>query len=388
MLAAFAFALLPGRAPAQSAGGGEPAAQLFAAGDFAAAAAAYERALTSNPRDADAQLGLGRIRLYENDLANAEPLLRAAANADPANRGAAALLEELQRRHAEAAKPVSLAGASTDVPFVTADPLPVVHATIDGKSGAFVIDTGGTVDLEPAFAQALGLKVTSHAVGTFAGGKQAAVGSSSAASIALGGASTSDVVVDVLPLGLSKMFGMPIDGVIGTTLFERFLVTIDYPHARLVIRKRGAEQSQAFIDAARDAYATIVPCWLVGDHYVFARASVNDAPSGLFLFDSGLAGGGLLPSPALISAAKLQIDLAKTSTGQGGGGATAVVPFVAGTIAVDDAEQQNVPGIYTPEGTPFAAFPFTAWGLISDLYLRHYAYTVDFDAMRLVLSPA
>ncbi len=52
------------------------------------------------------------------------------------------------------------------------------------------------------------------------------------------------------------------------------------------------------------------------------------------------------------------------------------------------AVQRNVPGLYTPEGTALSPFPFTVWGLISNDFLKHYAFTVDFDAMMIVLTVA
>ena len=303
---------------------------------------------------------------------------------EPTNTRAERLLRELQRRQSEASKRVTIAGGETSVPFIVADPLPVIYATINGKRGTFVVDTGGTVDLDSSFAQSLGLRLETAGMGTFAGGKQAPISSSSIDSITLGGATAYDVPVTVLPMPSAKMFPMPIDGVIGTTLFERFLVTIDYPHDRLIFRSRDA--SDKFLAAAQAANSTIEPCWLVGDHFVFAQATVNDAPPGLFLFDSGLAGGGLMPSSALVSAARLQLDPAKTGTGIGGAGEISAMPFYAQTIMVGHAIQHNVAGIYTPEGTPFGIFPFQVWGAISDLFLRHYAYTVDFNAMMLVLT--
>lgn len=71
-----------------------------------------------------------------------------------------------------------------------------------------------------------------------------------------------------------------------------------------------------------------MPCWLAGITL-----------PGLFFFDSGLAGGGLLPSPQLVDSAHLDIDREKATTGTGGGGAVVAIRFVARTIAVGDAVQ-------------------------------------------------
>jgi hypothetical protein len=106
----------------------------------------------------------------------------------------------------------------------------------------------------------------------------------------------------------------------------------------------------------------------------------------MFLFDSGLAGGGLMPSQLLVDTAGISLDRAHSSVGTGAGGPVQAIPFVAQQIAVGTTVQRNVPGLFTPEGSPFGLFTFTVWGAISNDFLRHYAFTVDFDAMKLLLS--
>lgn len=370
----------PAHAPTDS------AAAFFSQGDFPAAAAAYEAVLRSQPTDTNAQLGLGTIRLYQNNLTAAEPLLDSAAAARPHDARLARLIGELMRRRAEAARRTTIAGNDTLVPFVTADPLPVVHVVANGTPANFIVDTGADVALEPSFAQRVGVKTADAGSGVFAGGLHAPILSGMLASLSLGAATAYDVPVHVIDTRSAQLFPkLHVDGIVGTTYFERFLVTIDYPKNALRLRPRSANESARFQAAAARANATVVPCYLVGDHFVFARARVNEALPGLFLFDSGLAGGGLMPTEQLVTAAKLSLNNAAAGTGYGGGGAITSVPFLAQRIAVGSAVQTNVPGIFTPQGTPFGLFPFTVWGAISHDFLRHYAYTVDFDAMRIVL---
>lgn len=363
------------------------AAALFARGDFPAAGAEYESVLRAHPDDITAQLNLAAIRVYENDLAAAEPLLDAVLNSDPHDTRATQLLAEVMRRRAEAARRTIIDGAQTRVPFVTSDPLPVVAVVANGVRANFLIDTGGSVDLEPAFAQRIGVKAQSAGTGTFAGGLHAAIARGMLHSLALGGATAYDVPVSVIRTHAGAFFPkLQIDGIVGTTYFERFLVTIDYPRNELIVRPRSPAVSSAFQAQAAASGAAIVPCYLVGDHYVFAHARVNDAPPGLFLFDTGLAGGGLMASERLVRAAAISLNEAAATTGIGGGGALTAVPFVADRIAVGSATARNVAGTYTPQGDPFGLFPFTVWGAISNDFLRPYAYTVDFEAMKIVLA--
>jgi len=360
---------------------------LFARGDFDAAAVAYQAELRAHPKDAGARLGLGAIRLYQNDVRDAAPLLRAAAAADPGNARAARLLAEVERRAAEAARRTEVAGGQTEVPFVTADPLPVVRVVANGKPANFLVDTGGDVDLQPSFAAQIGVKTQSAGSGIFAGGRSAPMQSGMLGSLALGGATAYDVPVHVMETHASQLVPkLKIDGIVGTTYFERYLVTIDYPHNRLVLRPRSASVSAGFEAQAVAAGAAIEPCYLVGDHFVIAQAQVNEAPAGLFLFDSGGAGVGVMPSPQLVTAAGIPLNAAPQS-GTGAGGTVTAVPFVAQRVAVGSAVQHNVGGLYTPQGSPFEIFPFTVWGAISNDFLKNYSYTVDFDAMKIVLEP-
>jgi Aspartyl protease/Tetratricopeptide repeat len=388
-LAIVAIALVAGARPAdaQAARGAESALVLFQSGDFPAAAAAFEAYLAANPTDLTSKLNLGAIRLYQNDLQAAEPLLRSVLAVYPGNARAIRLLTELDRRRSEAARRTSVDGGEAIVPFVTADPLPVVRVVANGKAANFVVDTGADVDLEPSFAASIGVKTESAGTGTFAGGKQAPMQSGTLQSLALGGATAHDVPVHVLATNTSALFPTTrIDGVVGTTYFERFLVTIDYPQNRLILRPRSKEGSAAFQDAAAALHTAIVPCYLVGDHFVMAPAQVDDTPVGLYLFDSGLAGGGLMPSELLVEAARIQLDQSHAGSGIGAGGAVRAVPFAAPPIVVGSTVRGDVRGLFTPEGSPFGLFSFTVWGAISNDFLRHYAYTVDFDAMKLDLT--
>ena len=357
---AFVVAVVTMAASTSVAGAQSDAEAIFKAGDFSAAAVVYQRQLQNDPSDTAAALNLGAIRLYENDLAAATPLLRAVASADPQNARAAALLKELTRRADETARRSTVSGAETIAPFVTSDPLPVVHVVANGVAANFLVDTGGTVELEPDFATRAGVTIEQGGgTGVFAGGKTAALRSGMLHSLALGSATAYDVPVHVFPTHAGALFkGVKIDGIVGTTYFERFLVTIDYPRQRLVLRPRSKAASAAFQAEAAKAGAAVVPCYLVGDHFVMARAEVNDAPLGLFLFDSGLAGGGLMPSDELVQAAGIKLDEAHAGSGMGGGGAVTSVPFTTDRIAVGSAIQHNVPGLYTPEGTPVKPVSF------------------------------
>jgi hypothetical protein len=299
------------------------------------------------------------------------------------------LLAEVERRQSDWRERTTITGKESVVPFVIAEPLPAVRVRINGTHDAtFLIDTGAPgVVLDPQFAKDIGVDVSAAGTGVFAGGKTTQTEKATLSSISLGTATAYNVAATVVPTrGALDIPNVRLDGIVGTGVLERFLATIDYPKARLVLRPRSNAESERFQSAARAENATIVPCWLVGDHFVFARAQVNDAPPGIFLFDSGLAGGGLMPTEQLVTDARISVDRAHPVSGSGGGGSVTAFSFTASKISVDSATQHDVPGLYTAEGTPFGIFAFAVQGALSHDFLKHYAYTVDFDAMRIVLG--
>ena len=140
--------------------------------------------------------------------------------------------------------------------------------------------------------------------------------------------------------------------------------------------------SPDFERRAAAADANIVPMWLVGDHFIFARAKINQV-EGLFSIDTGLAGGGLVATKATVDAAGLMLDQSNTGTGQGGGGAVQFVPFHA-SATLGTLTGADVPGVFMPDGDPYGLFRFKVASALSHEFFRHSRVTFDFDAMKLV----
>jgi hypothetical protein len=115
---------------------------------------------------------------------------------------------------------------------------------------------------------------------------------------------------------------------------------------------------------------------------MFARGKLNQA-DGLFLIDTGLAGGGLTATKATLDAAGVTVDESNTLTGQGGGGAVQFVPFRA-AATLGNLTRSDLPGVYMASGNPLAVFPFRSSGAISHSFFRQSRLTFDFDAMKLV----
>jgi len=364
----------------------DDAGALFAAGQFDAAASAYDAILARDPNDAAANLGLGTVELYRNALGRAEPLLRkAVSNPATAERAQRELRILAGRRGVPGQYRIHWnAGGSTSVPFVQTDPLPIIKVRVNNELDAyFLIDTGAPdIALDNAFAKELRLKTQSAGVGVFAGGRRAPVQSAILPSLTLGGVQVGHVPAHLLP---TRSFGgkYRIDGVIGTGFLAHFSSSLDYLGAKLFLNPLGISIGPG--DLVQPEKATFVPMWLVGDHFIFARGRINDAPEALFNIDTGLAGGGVQATKPEIDAAHIVLDEAHVSTGMGGGGPVRFIPFKA-LVAVGDASVTDVPGIYTPDGDQFGIFPFAVAGTISHEFFRRFSVTFDFVKMQLIIQ--
>jgi hypothetical protein len=359
----------------------------FTKGDWSAAQSGWSIALQADPKNAAALLGLARLALYADRRTEAERLADSIPPSDPLAPKAAALITEAKRREADL-DPANLSVPSegTRVPFALTDPLPVLKVRVNDKADAFfLLDTGASeAVLDPEFATELGIASSAAGNGIFAGGKTAAVRTATLDSLALGAARITHLPVKVVPTrGFKLDADHRLDGIIGTGVLYRFLSTIDYPKGELILRPRDA--SADFERKALAEKAIVAPLWLVGDHFLFTRARLNDGPERYFNVDTGGAGVGVMASPATIADSHVTLDTAHAGEGQGGGGMVKLVPFSA-AITLQGVEQTGVPGMYTPEGNQYGIFPFETGGSLSHLYFHTHALTFDFVAMKLVLE--
>jgi hypothetical protein len=358
----------------------------FARGDFDAALKAYTAAVASSPDDFDAELGLGTIDLYRGDVAAARVYLTKALQLGPNDPRAQSRMHALKLIEGKPGDfDVSMHGSQVDIPFVTTDPLPMVRAKIDGKDALFVIDTGAPgVELSAAAVARLGVSMHAAGEGVFVGGMKAQVFAGRIDSLAFPGALVRGVPVGQIPSAVpTDLAGSRYDGIIGTTLLRQFLSTLDYRDGKLILRPRST--SDQFEAAARAQNATIVPMWLVPDHFIFARAQVNETFDGLFSIDTGGAGIGMMLTKPTLAATHITPDQSKASSGFGGGGDVRLLPFTAASVSLGSFTRHNVEGLYTPAGDPYGRFPFSVAGALSHEFFRTAALTFDFSAMKLVV---
>jgi tetratricopeptide (TPR) repeat protein len=355
---------------------------LFAQGRLAEAAAVYQRAVALEPKSA-ALAALSRIRLYQHREREAEDLARKALALAPDNVLATQVLRSTdarQKAFAPDVERISGRARQVSVPFVVTDPLPVVRLTIGGRDANFLLDTGApNVALSRSFATSLALPITQGGVGTFAGGQHARVDLTIVPELEIGGIRVSNVPAMINPAEL-QLPGVRTDGVIGTVFLMHFLSTIDYCQGALVLAPRSS--SAAFERRSAASHANIVPMWLVGDHFLFARGAINRA-EGLFSIDTGLAGGGLVATKQTIDAAGIKLDAGKAQVGQGGGGQVPFQTFKA-DATMGKLARKDVPGVFMTGGDPYGIFPFKVSGALSHDFFRRSRLTFDFDSMKLI----
>lgn len=353
--------------------------RLFAQGAFQEARVAYTVALRSNPNEADAKFKLGTLELYDNDVGDAIKDLAFAAKAHVARASRLlAVARERERRYV-----ISIPQSGTTIPFEITDPLPMVRVTVDGRPADFLIDTGAPdIVLDVRFAKQLQLPIANAGMGTFAGGRRAPVEATTVPSFVAGSASVRNFPARVIPIPM-LMSGHRIAGIIGTGFLYQFLATLDYVRGELRLLPKS--DSATFESKARTRALDAEQMWLVGDHFIFAAAHVNDAPEGLFNIDTGGAGFGLQLTKGALDAAHIKVDTTHVETGMGGGGQVASVPFLA-DVTLSHTTVKGVRGMYFRHGDQYGVFPFAVAGSISHAFFRHTSVTFDFGAMRLVLG--
>jgi len=396
---------------ARAANDGPSAETLLRAGRFAEAEHAFRQRAEARPRDARPLVALGHLALMRDDLPKAEAHLKQALTLARKHKGAQALLAEAHYRRDDfgaAAKlyeavgrrpvaeklrsfagrrPYTLEGAATArLPFVRREPLPVVKARVNGADEAhFLVDTGGgELILDASFAQKICATRFGSERGSFGGGTQAAFAHGAVDSVALGDLTVRRVpvhIMDLQPMGAAV--GEPgLAGIIGTVLFYRLRVTIDYPGENLVLRRRDAPAD------ANEARGIEVPFGMADDHYMVAEGTFNDGSPLLFLVDTGLGGAAFTCPPSTLRAVGIDLRSAPRGEGSVPGGVIGVQSFDVATLTLGAARREHLRGIagaFPPQIE--WGFGFRIGGLISHQFFLPYAVTFDFATMLIRLVP-
>jgi len=282
-------------------------------------------------------------------------------------------------------RPLAVAiGGVVELPFTTdalSAYMPGVEGTLNGVDIIARLDTGGAyVHLSEDAAQRFGIATIGCDTG-FASLSRTRI-CYGVADLELGPVTLRNVPVAVHAEGLSaaplaEHFGSRMDAIIGTNVLERFLATVDGPNARLILSDRqdptAAERHRLLLDGA----ALEVPFGMWTDHLMIARGELaGRSPVNVFV-DSGLVivtpdqgqASLLIPQRTLEALGGTVVDDQPLSPLPGASG-------LAGAVRQDllayPVPERTWQGFGDWGGVEVAAL--IGWG-----YLKHYAWTVDFD---------
>lgn len=390
----------------------QSAEKLFREGKFEEAEKQFSKIIESDSKNVDALFRLGNIALLNNRFAEAQKFLNKALELKPDDESTMNLIAQLfyrQDKFVEAAPLYRKIGSEpiakklesfkgkvpyeinskadiTRIKFVHTDPLPLIQMKVNDQQGNFIIDTGGSeIYLDPEFAKKVGALDFGSMDLTYGGGKQAATGHGRVDKLAIGDFVIQNVPVHVLS---TKKFsaaanGLEVNGILGTVLLYHFVSTIDYPAGELVLQRKSAATLKKF---EQESQKTVIPFRMSGDHFMVAWGKINDSSPLLFLVDTGLAGGGFVPSESTLKESGIQLPQGAESEGIGGGGAVRVVTFEIPKLSLGDAEESNITGFFGPFPSKLEfSEGFRIAGIISHQFFRQYALTFDFEGMRLFL---
>ena len=404
----------------------DSAGRLFQAGKFSDAGKLYSQIVTQNPKEYSATLQLGRIGLLSNRLDDAQKWLEKAIALQPGDADAKIMLAEAFYRRddfqkaAASLKGVEVSsnklireqyptlnvamlesfkgqtpyelkgnGGSTRVKFVKTDPLPLVNVRVNGgKEVTFFIDTGGSeVTLDTEFAKELGVPQFGAVQGIFSGGQHTQVQLGRIESLTIGDWTVKNVPTAMLPLRqLSEGLGVKqINGIIGTTLFYHFLVTMDYPKGELVLRRKDTKSLEEF-KAQSSGKRVTVPIWMASDHFMVGWGRVETLPPTLLFVDTGLVGAGVKLAESVIKEAGIKLEENKATEGAGGGGTLKIVPYTVHQLSFGDIKEENVPGLYDGPFPWQYMFGFHLAGMVGHDFFKRYAVTFDFQNMQIFLQ--
>ncbi len=281
--------------------------------------------------------------------------------------------------------------ALTRVKFLMTDPLPVVEVRVNrGQAVNFFLDTGASeIIIDSELAKEVAVTLFESERGLFAGGQQANYTHGKVDSLILGNFEIENIPIHVMDV---RRFSGPIfkekqvDGIIGTVFLYHFLATIDYPGGELILRQKTKENWQLLEKQILQEKPIVVPFWLALDHYILAWGKVNRSPEMLFFVDTGLAGGGFACPESTLKEAQIELMEDKATEGLGGGGKIKVIPFMVEELGLGEAKEKNIIGVFTGVFPLERAFGFRIGGLISHGFFRHYALTLDYMKMRLILK--
>jgi len=313
----------------------------------------------------------------------------AAGRTDPRNRNevkAARIAVNIALVDADFAMPAMVATARIDAPGgVARIPFELVNnhiyaqGAIDGKPARFLVDTGGMNLLTPASAKKFGLAGEGKLAGRGVGDEVVDVSFAHAGDVRVGDAVLAKPVFAIMDLGkLPAVEGVDSDGLVGSEMFRRFGVTIDYAKHELVL----VEPAKF----APPAHASVVPFELA-DRIPIITGTLDGIPARISV-DTGSRVSLTLHSPFV-----REHDLlakygaaAESVVGWGVGGPSRGHPARFGVLRLGDIDIADVAGdLYSGNKGAFATPDISA--NLGGGVLKRFTVAFDYAAKKMYLAP-
>jgi len=186
-------------------------------------------------------------------------------------------------------------------------------------------------------------------------------------------------LVQVLPLKatLAPYFkSLPIHGILGTAVFSRFCITLDY---RARILRLGP------LDPSREGCSGM-RFWIAGSHYIVTCAQISEGAQSLMFLDTGMAGAAFALPRSTADATRVTSLADKPQRGHGGGGEVQGRSVRLDKVCLGSACCENVEGILLEEFPLEVQFGFRIEGLIAHNFFRGCVLTLDFGRMTMTVA--
>jgi len=272
------------------------------------------------------------------------------------------------------------------IPFELCNNFVFVPVRVNGSEvRSFVLDTGASGSLlNEALANSLRIEVAhQHEANVGTGEGSTRLGFSKNVALRLSGIDFPMKSIAVVPLAdLESIMGRPIDGILGSDLFRRYVVTIDYA-ARII----------TLIDQKQYAYhgiGEVIPVRLSGDR-PFVKATITPVGSnpieGLFVIDTGDDSTLGLHTP-FVEKYKLRSSnqkmIPRLAHGMSGDSRTwqgRVASFQLGKFTIDH------PVATFAEATKGSEATRSYDGVLGGEILRRFKVTLDYSRRQMILEP-
>ncbi len=344
-------------------------------GDYEGAITAFERLDPEARRDEKLEEAVFESLLHLGRVEQAYAMVKERGAGNPA------YLPYYNRAKTMAQYPLKVEIDRTfELPFVQSeitDFFPGVTVSLNGVETTARFDTGGAfIHMSPSQAKRFGVTATDCSQG-FASLQTASTCIGIVKQLTIGDARLYNIPVAVMEVmensPLSEIDDSPI---LGTNIFQQFLVTIDAPGQRFIVSARQETEAKREHLARLNGNRQEIPFVMWGDHFMIARGVINTQKETNFFVDSGLVFGTAEYGQAAILTSKSMGGKWKKLGSSG-------MSRIPGTLGLGPLTQTNTTAMVVPNGT-WRKISESMGGvrvdaLLSYGFLKNYAWTIDFD---------